>query len=93
MASPAGLRPLLALSAVSVLLGSGFIGSCSRGSPSTGAGGCARARIGGKLTCLRPGVACGPRHERVYRSYGLTCKRGPEGYRLRERTFIGKANP
>ena len=93
MASPAGLRSLLALAAVSVLLGSGFIGSCSRRSSSTGAGGCARARVGGKLTCLRPGVACGPRHERVYRSYGLTCKRGPEGYRLRERTFIGKPNP
>lgn len=93
MASPAGLRSLLALAAVSVLLGSGFIGSCSRGSSSTGAGGCARARVGGKLTCLRPGLACGPRHERVYRSYGLTCKPGPEGYRLRERTFIGKPNP
>jgi hypothetical protein len=93
MASPAGLRPLLALSAVSVLLGSGFIGSCSRGSSSSGAGGCERARVGGKLTCLRPGLACGPRHERVYRSYGLTCKAGPDGYRLRERTFIGKPNP
>jgi hypothetical protein len=90
---PARFGSVLALAAVSILIGSGFIGSCSRGSSSSGAGGCERARVGGKLTCLRPGLACGPRHERVYRSYGLTCKAGPDGYRLRERTFIGKPNP
>jgi hypothetical protein len=90
---PARFGLVLALAAVSILIGCGFIGSCSRGSPSTGGGGCARARVGGKLTCLRTGQACKPGHDRVYRSYGLTCKRGPEGYRLRERTFIGKPNP
>jgi hypothetical protein len=90
---PARFGSVLALAVVSILIGGGFLGSCSRGSSSSGTGGCARARVGGKLTCLRTGLACAPHHERVYRSYGLTCKRGPEGYRLRERTFIGKPNP
>jgi len=90
---PATFRSLLALAAVSILIGSGFIGACARVSSSSGAGACARARVGGKLTCLRTGQACKPGHERVYRSYGLTCKPGAGGYRLRERTFIAPANP
>jgi hypothetical protein len=90
---PATFRSLLALAGVSILIGSGFIGSCGRGSSSSGAGACSRARVGGKLTCLRSGQVCQPAHERVYRSYGLTCKPGAGGYRLRERTFIAPANP
>jgi hypothetical protein len=92
MALLARLRPLLALAAISVLFGSGFLGSCTRGSSSSG-GGCARARVGGKLTCLRPGQACEPAHEHVYRSYGLTCRPAADGHRLRERVFNGPANP
>jgi hypothetical protein len=84
---------LLALATVSAFLASGFIGSCSRGSSSTGSGGCTRARVGGQAVCLRPGLRCQPSHERVYRSYALTCRHGADGYRLRERTFIGPANP
>lgn len=90
---PATFGSVVALAAVSILIGGGFLGSCTRGSSSSGGGACERARVGGKLTCLRTGLACDPRHERVYRSYGLTCKRGADGYRLRERTFIGKPNP
>jgi hypothetical protein len=89
---PAGFRSPLVLAAVSVLLGGGFLGSCS-GASSRSAGGCARARVGGRVVCLRAGRACEPGHERVYRSYGLTCKPGAGGYRLRERTFIGPPNP
>jgi hypothetical protein len=48
-----------------------------------------RARVGGKVVCLKPGVKCSARYERVYRSYGLTCRKGV----LRERNFIGPANP
>lgn len=50
---------------------------------------CTRAKVGGRLVCLRPGERCQSRHERVYRSYGVTCKDG----RLRERSYIGKPNP
>ena len=50
---------------------------------------CARARIAGRVDCLRPQERCERRYERVYRSYGLTCKDG----RLRERSYIGPANP
>jgi hypothetical protein len=87
-----GFRSLLVLAALAIMLGSGFFGSCSRSS-SRSAGGCSQARVGGKLTCLQTGQRCRPGHERVYRSYGLTCKLDAGGYRLRERTFIGPANP
>ena len=50
---------------------------------------CARARIGGKVVCLKPGRRCTSRYEHVYRSYALTCKKGV----LRERNYIGPANP
>lgn len=50
---------------------------------------CAQARVGAKVVCLKPGVKCAARHERVYRSYALTCKAG----RLRERNYVGPANP
>jgi hypothetical protein len=87
-------RSLLALAAAAILLGCGFLGSCSgKASHSAGGGGCSPAQVGGKPTCLQTGQRCKPGHERVYRSYGLTCKPGDGGYRLRERTFIGPANP
>jgi hypothetical protein len=50
---------------------------------------CAQARIGGRVVCLRPHERCERRYERVYRSYGLTCKDD----RLRDRSYIGPANP
>jgi hypothetical protein len=50
---------------------------------------CTKARIGGKVVCLRPGERCQARHERIYRSYGLSCRKGV----LRERNFIAPPNP
>jgi len=50
---------------------------------------CTRAKVGGKVVCLRPRERCAARYERVYRSYGLTCRKGV----LRERNYIGPANP
>ena len=50
---------------------------------------CSRAKVGGQIVCLGPGRPCQARHERVYRSYGLTCK----DERLRQRNYIGPANP
>jgi hypothetical protein len=50
---------------------------------------CRRAKVGGKIVCLAPGRRCSARYERVYRSYGLTCRKGV----LRERSYIGPANP
>ena len=88
----AGLRSPLLLAGIAILLGSGFLGSCS-GTSSRSAGACVQARVGGRLTCLETGQRCKPGHERVYRSYGLTCKPRAGGYRLRERTFIAPANP
>jgi hypothetical protein len=32
-------------------------------------------------------------HERVYRSYGLTCVHGADGYRLQQRNFVAPPNP
>jgi hypothetical protein len=95
MEPPAGIRSLLVLAAASAFLASGFVGSCSRESSRSGSGGggCAQARVGGRSVCLKPGIACRRRYERVYRSYGLTCRLGPAGYKLRERTYIGPANP
>ena len=50
---------------------------------------CIRAKVGGKVVCLRPGERCESRHERIYRSYGLTCRNGV----LRERNFVAPPNP
>jgi hypothetical protein len=50
---------------------------------------CARAKVGGKIVCLKPHERCRARYERIYRSYGLTCKESV----LRERNYIGPANP
>jgi hypothetical protein len=50
---------------------------------------CTRAKVGGKVVCLAPRERCAARYERVYRSYGLTCRKGV----LRERSYIGPANP
>ena len=50
---------------------------------------CMQARIAGKLVCLRPGERCQSSHERIYRSYALTCRKGV----LRDRNYIGPANP
>ena len=87
-----GLRSVLVLAALGIMLGSGFLGSCS-GTSTRSAGGCSKARVGGRVVCLRTGQRCTPGYERVYRSYGLTCKPGAGGYRLRERIFLGPANP
>ena len=72
-----GFRSLLVLAALAILLGSGFLGSCS-GTKSRSAGGCSQARVGGKVTCLRTGERCKP---------------GAGGSRLRERIFSAPANP
>jgi hypothetical protein len=48
-----------------------------------------RAKVGGKVVCLRPRERCSSRYERIYRSYGLTCRKGT----LRERNYIGPATP
>jgi hypothetical protein len=83
-----GLRSALALAALSALLSAGFVWSCSSSTGSRSAA-CTHARIGGKTVCLKAGVGCERRYERIYRSYGLTCR----GDRLRERTYIGPPNP
>jgi hypothetical protein len=80
------VAPQAALVALAGLLAV-FPGCSTSGHSSAAA--CARARVGGKVVCLKPGVKCSARSERVYRSYGLTCK----GTRLRQRSYIGPANP
>ena len=50
---------------------------------------CSRAKVGGKVVCLGPGQPCQARHEKIYRSYALSCKKGV----LRDRNYIGPANP
>ena len=80
------LAPQAALIALAGLLAV-FPGCTTSGHSSTAA--CARARVGGKVACLKPGVKCASRYERVYHSYALTCKAG----RLRERSYIGPGNP
>ena len=51
---------------------------------------CTRARIGGRIRCLRPGRVCQPRYESAYVQYGFVCARGRDGrYRLRARIFVG----
>ena len=93
MAPSAEIRSLLVLATAAVFLATGFLGSCSWKTSHSSARACVPARVGGKAVCLKRGQACERRYERVYRSYGLTCRRGPAGYRLRERTYIGPANP
>jgi hypothetical protein len=80
--------PLIALSALAM----GSTWSCSQTSVQSGSQ-CARARIGGKDVCLKPNVRCERSHERVYRSYGLTCVLEGNGYRLQQRTYIAPPNP
>ena len=85
--APSGVvAPQAALLALAGLLAA-FPGCSTSVHSSTAA--CARARVGVKVVCMRPGVKCASRYERVYRSYGLTCK----GTRLRQRAYIGPANP
>ena len=79
--------PAAALAASTALLAAMFPG-CSTSVQSSKTA-CARARIGGKVVCVKPGRLCKSRYERIYRSYALTCKGG----RLRERNYIGPANP
>jgi hypothetical protein len=80
------LAPQAALIVLAGLLAA-FPGCSSSVHSSTAA--CARARVGGTVVCVRPGERCSARYERIYRSYGLTCRKGV----LRERNFIGPANP
>jgi hypothetical protein len=66
----------------------GFFPGCSPSLHQT-VNSCIRAKVGGKVVCLRPGERCESRHERIYRSYGLTCRNGV----LRERNFVAPPNP
>jgi hypothetical protein len=50
---------------------------------------CARARIGEKIVCVKPGLRCNSRYEHAYRSYGLTCRKGI----LRQHNYVGPPNP
>jgi hypothetical protein len=79
------------LAVLAALLASGFTWSCA-GSSTTGSP-CARARIGERTVCLKPNVRCERSHERIYRSYGLTCVLRADGYRLKERSFVAPPNP
>lgn len=87
MAPSEVLAPQAALIALAAGLLAAFPG-CSSSAHSSAAA-CARARVGGKVVCLKPGVKCASRYERVYRSYGLTCK----GTRLGQRAYVGPPNP
>jgi hypothetical protein len=81
------MAPLAALLAALALLAASFEG-CSRNyqaKPSA----CARARIGEKTVCVKPGGRCDTRYEHAYRSYGLTCRKGI----LRQHNYIGTPNP
>jgi len=91
MAPHAKLRSRITPTTVSALLVAAFPG-CTTSLHSTKAA-CAQARVAGKTVCLRPHERCDSRYERIYRSYGLTCKRGVDGSRLRERNYVGPPNP
>jgi hypothetical protein len=84
MAPPAAA---LAATVLSALAASSFPG-CSTSVHQTVTA-CTRAKVGGKVVCLRPRERCHARYERIYRSYGLTCRRGI----LRGRNYMGPANP
>jgi hypothetical protein len=79
--------PAAALAATAALLAATFPGCTSYSEQHLTA--CSRAKIAGKVVCLRPGERCSSRHERIYRSYALTCRKGV----LRQRNYIGPANP
>jgi hypothetical protein len=79
------MAPPAAALAATALLAATFPGCSTTVKQSS----CSRARIGGKIVCVKPGEPCSPRYERIYRSYALTCKNGV----LRERNYIGPANP
>jgi hypothetical protein len=93
MTRPPGVGSVLALAAISAAIAAGFTWSCTGSSSRSSAVQCARARIAGRTVCLKPNVRCERSHERVYRSYGLTCVLGGNGYRLRERNFVAPPNP
>jgi hypothetical protein len=82
------MAPVAAALAAAALFALGLFQGCSSSSRVT-AGPCIEARVGGKAACLGPGKRCSARHERIYRSYGLTCREGV----LRQRSYIGPANP
>ena len=88
-----GAGSILALAAISAAIAAGFTWSCAGSSPRPSTAQCARARIAGRTVCLKPNVRCERSHERVYRSYGLTCVLGGNGYRLQERSFVAPPNP
>lgn len=78
-----------AAAAISLAAGTGVAAA-----PGTVPRECLRARIGGTIACLAPGVRCRPRFERVYRLYGLTCAQDARAtYRLRDRLYIGPPTP
>ena len=79
------------LAALAALLASGFTWSCAESSTSSAR--CAHARIGQRTVCLKPNVRCERSHERIYRSYGLTCVLHADGYRLKQRSFVAPPNP
>jgi hypothetical protein len=93
MGRPPGIGSILALAAISAAIATGFTWSCTGSSSGSSAMHCIRARIAGRIVCLKPNVRCVRAHERVYRSYGLTCVLRADGYRLQQRTFIAPPNP
>jgi hypothetical protein len=93
MTRPPGAGSILALAAISASIAAGFTWSCSGSSSRSSAAQCARARIAGRTVCLKPNVRCVRSHERVYRSYGLACVLGANGYRLQQRNYVGPPNP
>jgi hypothetical protein len=84
---------VLALAALSAVIAAGFTWSCAGTSTGSGNAACARAKIAGRVVCLKPNVHCERSHERVYRSYGLTCVLRDDGFRLEQRNFIAPPNP
>jgi hypothetical protein len=81
------MAPSAAALAATALIAATFP-SCSRTVHSSQTA-CARARVGGKVVCVKAGERCSARYEQIYRSYALTCRKGI----LRERDYIGPANP
>lgn len=86
-------RRIAPLAALAALLASGFTWSCTGSTTTHSSARCAQARIGKRAVCLKPNVRCERSHERVYRSYGLTCVLRADGYRLQQRSFVGPPNP
>jgi hypothetical protein len=86
-------RWIAPFAALAALLASGFTWSCAGSSTSSSSAPCVRARIGQRTVCLKPNVRCERSHERIYRSYGLTCALRDDGYRLKQRSFVAPPNP